>query len=277
MISEVFNLKTDLKLIQDIVYKIFVEFDRICSSNNLRYSMEGGTLLGAVKYRDFVPWDDDIDVIMLREDYEKFLRIAPSMLKKEFFLQSYNNVADFPLNYAKLCINDTKIIDYQYSNIEDMNHGLFIDIFPIDNCKTKKARLHRKYVGLLTSSRTRKLGLTSGGGWKVVFRQLISCLPIKKINRIIDSACKKYNRKNTKFRYEICNSTEKFDPLPSNIYDSYIRIPFRDGLYMAIKDYDFFLKSRFGENYMNELPPENARKLSHFHKVIINGVDYDDK
>ena len=80
----------ELQKLQDYVYNIFVEFDKICTKHGLRYSMEGGTLLGAVKYQNFVPWDDDIDVIMLREDYEKFLKIAPSELPQDYFIQSHN-------------------------------------------------------------------------------------------------------------------------------------------------------------------------------------------
>ena len=74
--------------------------------------MEGGTLLGTVKYQNFVLWDDDIDVIMLRDEYEKFLSIAPGELSEAFFLQSYNNVRQFPLDYAKLCDTSTEIYDY---------------------------------------------------------------------------------------------------------------------------------------------------------------------
>ena len=64
----------DMKQVQDHIYDIFIEFDRVCQKHGLRYSMEGGTLLGAVKYKNFVPWDDDIDVIMIREEYDRFLR-----------------------------------------------------------------------------------------------------------------------------------------------------------------------------------------------------------
>ena len=121
----------ELKKLQDNIYNIFVEFDRICSKYDIQYSMEGGTLLGAVKYQNFVPWDDDIDVIMRREDYEKFLQVAPLELNQKYFLQSFDNVKEFPLNYAKFCLNGTKICDYDYSHLKKMNHGIFMDIFTI--------------------------------------------------------------------------------------------------------------------------------------------------
>ena len=120
--------KVELTKIQDYVYKIFVEFDRVCRKHGIKYSMEGGTLLGAVKYQNFVPWDDDIDVIMLREDYEKFLKVVPQELNGEYFLQSYNNVPSFPLNYAKLLPKGLRgtfnVKTYEYEFL--LNHPRYV-------------------------------------------------------------------------------------------------------------------------------------------------------
>lgn len=97
--------KVELKELQSYVYGIFKEFDKICRKHNIKYTLEGGTLMGAIKYQDFVPWDDDIDIVMVREEYDKLLAIAPQELPQDYFLQSYNNVKEFPLNYAKICYN----------------------------------------------------------------------------------------------------------------------------------------------------------------------------
>ena len=254
-----------LSEIQDRVYKIFVEFDKICRKHNIKYSMEGGTLLGAVKYKNFVPWDDDIDVIMVREEYNKFLKIAPSELPKEYFLQSYNNVRQFPLNYAKLCDNDTCIYDYAYTHLTKMNHGIFIDIFPIDNVIPSKLSKQLHIVGMLTSTRKTKLKVEFGkvGLFKKVIFSILSIFPMGFLCKQIDKYCSKYNKEKTELRYEVCNSNRKFSPLPYNIYDELTEIDFRDKKFLAVKDYDTFLRSRFGENYMNELPEEEKRKPSH--------------
>jgi lipopolysaccharide cholinephosphotransferase len=265
-----------IQLIQDHVYEILIEFDRICKKYNLKYSLEGGTLLGAVKYGAFVPWDDDIDVIMLRKDYDCFLKIAPSELSSKFFVQSQKNIPDFPLNYAKLCMNDTRILDYAYSHIKDMHHGLFIDIFPIDNCLTSKAKIQRSVVGILTSSRSKKLKLECGSGWKMVVRSAIAWLPLRFLNAAIYFFCTLFNGINTKYRYEICNSTERFNPLEARIYDKYTVKKFNGKEYPVVAEYDYFLQNRFGKNYMITLPPEKDRKISHFHKIEIKGVIYEE-
>ena len=253
-----------LEVLQNYVYEIFVEFDRVCKKHNLRYSMEGGTLLGAVKFQNFVPWDDDIDVIMLREDYEKFLKIAPSELGEKFFLQSYNNVKEFPLNYAKICHNDTEIYDYDYTHLKNMNHGVFIDIFPLDNVIPNKLKKQCSKIGVLTGARKTKLKVKLGvkGKRKIIYK-LLSLLPMKTLCKMLNKACQKYNKLNTGYTYEVCNSNKKFAPLKTELYTEWNELQFRDKKFMAIKGYNELLKDRFGKDYMDVLPKEEDRKPSH--------------
>jgi lipopolysaccharide cholinephosphotransferase len=225
--------------------------------------MEGGTLMGAVKYQGFVPWDDDIDVVMVRDEYEKFLKLAPSELDEKFFLQSYNNVPDFPLNYAKLCLNGTENYDYDYAHIETMHHGIFMDIFPIDNVIPEKLDRHCSLVGVFTGARKTKLKTIKPRGIRKFIYGTLSLLPMKTLIKIIDKACNRYNKKNTQYIYEVCNPNRNFKPLKSDMYASLTELMFRDKSFLAVSNYDEFLKFRFGENYMNELPSEDKRKPSH--------------
>ena len=261
----------ELKELQDLVYGIFVEFDRVCRKYNIKYTMEGGTLLGAVKYQNFVPWDDDIDVVMVREEYNKFLQVAPQELGEKYFLQTYHTSSQFPLNYAKLCLNGTEIFDYDYSHLKGMHHGIFMDIFPLDYVEMETLRKHCSHVGALTGARKTKLKIKFGKArwWKKIIYKFLSLLPMKTLNKAVDNACTKHNKKGTQWRYEVCNSNRKFKPLPASLYDEVIEIPFRDGKFYAVKGYDEFLKSRFGENYMNELPPEEKRNPSHCQNIRI--------
>lgn len=253
----------ELNVLQDLVYSMLVEFDRICRKYDIKYTLEGGTLMGAVKFGGFVPWDDDIDIVMVREEYEKFLRIAPDELDAQFFLQSYNNVPEYPLNFAKLCYNGTEICDYDYTHIKTMNHGVFLDIFPIDNVIPEKLKKHCSHVGILTGARKTKLRAIKPKGIRKLVYGALALLPMSVLIKAVDKACKKYNCKDTGYIYEICNSNRKFKPLSADMYSSLTELPFRDKKFLAVANYDEFLKSRFGENYMNELPPEEERKPSH--------------
>ena len=257
----------DIKKVQGKVLEIFVEFDRICRKHNLRYSMEGGTLMGAVKYGGFVPWDDDVDVIMPREDYEQFLKVAPQETDQRFFLQSYNNVSQFPLNYAKFCLTSTKIRNYAYSHLDQMHHGIFIDIFPIDNVKPGSYKLQCAFAGALTASRSLKLKVIQIKGLKGLLYRCISVLPVGLLNKGIQFFCTLNNKKTTPLRYEVCNPNMKFPPLPYKLYEEYTELVFEGRKFFAVKDYDYFLKTRFGENYMNELPPEELRYPSHGYDI----------
>lgn len=264
----------ELQELQNRVYSIFVEFDRICRKHNISYSMEGGTLMGAVKFGGFVPWDDDIDVIMLRSEYNKFLKVAPAELEKGFFLQSYNNVPEFPLNYAKLCLNGTEIYDYDYSHLKNMHHGIFMDIFPIDNVAPKKLRLHCALVGMLTCARKTKLHVNFGAkGLKKMVYTVLSKLPMSLLCLLLNRTCSWYNKKNTGYIYEVCNSNRNFEPLSSDVYQQFVDLPFRDGKFMAIEKYEALLKSRFGQNYKEELPPHEKRKPSHNSNIRIIGEE----
>ena len=254
----------ELKQLQDYVYSIFVEFDRICRKYDIKYSMEGGTLMGAVKFQNFVPWDDDIDVIMVRDQYEKFLQVAKDELDSRFFLASYNNRERFPYNFAKIYLNVTRINDFPYADVPSIRHRIFIDIFPVDNVVPQKLNSHCSMVGILTGARRVKLRKKNKfKNLSQLIYKLLSLLPMKILVGLVDRVCRKYNKKETGYIYEVSNPNRNFPPMPSSMYMEYTELPFRDKRFMAIKEYDKLLKSRFGENYANELPDENERRPMH--------------
>ena len=266
-----------LSVLQDYMYPILVEFDRICRKYDIKYSIEGGTLMGAVKFRNFVPWDDDIDVIMVRDQYEKFLQVAPTELGSEFFLASYNNIDRFPYNFAKLYLDITKISGFPYADMPKMKHRIFMDIFPVDNVIPEKLNYYCSMVGILTGARRVKLRKKiKVKSISQLLYKLLSLLPMKTLITLVDRVCRKYNEKETGYIYEISNPNRKFSPTPSSMYMEYTELQFRDKKFMAIKDYDEFLKSRFGENYSNEFPDKDKRKASHNLDVeVVFDVKYD--
>lgn len=123
-------------------FEIFKSFVDICEKLNLTYYMVCGSALGAAKYGGFIPWDDDIDVALRREDYRIFLSEAPKMLPPHIFLQNYKTDPAFPQIYCKLRDSRTTYIEKSVAHLP-MNHGVFIDIFPLDGypCERKAQRL----------------------------------------------------------------------------------------------------------------------------------------
>lgn len=124
----------DLQKVEFELLKVFID---ICEKLNLNYFLVCGSALGAARHGGFIPWDDDMDVGMYREDYNKFMELAPALLPEGLFLQNYRTDPNYPLVYAKLRNSNTTATESYYKNI-DMNQGLYIDIFPLDGYPADK-------------------------------------------------------------------------------------------------------------------------------------------
>lgn len=122
---------SELKSIQEKELEIMMKVDELCKKYNLTYYLIGGSALGAVRHNGFIPWDDDIDIGLPRQDYEKLLEICKRELPPGYFIQNQFTDPNYYKNYAKVRDCRTTFIEYEVRNV-DINHGIFIDIFPID-------------------------------------------------------------------------------------------------------------------------------------------------
>ena len=122
----------EIKQIQNIEIRSLDILDDVCKKLNIRFFMYGGSLLGAVKYQGFVPWDDDLDIAMLRDDYEKFIREGPALLPEKYEIQHPKTNKRTPYSYIKFRRTDTALVEYRNHKLK-VNHGVYFDIYPIDN------------------------------------------------------------------------------------------------------------------------------------------------
>ena len=123
---------TETQKIQKLILYIANEVIRICDKNDIPYNITAGTLLGAVRHKGFIPWDDDFDFAMTRNDYERFLKACKKDLNTDiFFLQTAETDRNFAYSMAKLQLLGTEIIE-DFSIGVDIHHGIFVDIFPYD-------------------------------------------------------------------------------------------------------------------------------------------------
>ena len=121
-----------LRKAQLIMLDMLVEFDELCKKHHLKYWLDSGTLLGAVRHQGFIPWDDDIDLSMPLEDYNKLLELGPKALSKNIFFQTSTTDPDFKFDYIKLRSNKASIVEFHEKNKGIAYHqGVFVDIFPM--------------------------------------------------------------------------------------------------------------------------------------------------
>lgn len=154
--------------LQDKILEIALYIDSFCSENDIDYCLMGGSALGAKRHSGFIPWDDDLDIFMTPDNYEKFReKFNQSGDKEKFYLQEWG-ATDGMVTISKLRLNNTSYIEDSLKDF-DIHHGIFVDIFILHNCPNNKlAQLNQclwaKYVimkGLATRGYTRRGGLVS--------------------------------------------------------------------------------------------------------------------
>lgn len=123
--------KEDLERLHEELYRTLAEVIRVCELCDIPYFIQGGSAIGALYNKGIVPWDDDIDVGMTRENYERFLREAPAHLSPEYFLEWFGTEPNTPFYFAKVKRNNTLFVEEIWRHM-DIHHGIFVDIFPYD-------------------------------------------------------------------------------------------------------------------------------------------------
>ena len=122
---------TQLRRIQQIETDVLCEVDRICQKHQIKYVLGFGTLIGAVRHQGFIPWDDDVDICMMRKDYERFKDICRTELNPKYFYQSKDTDPEYYHLFDKIRVNGTVFKEDLIAE-HDIHHGVYIDIFPMD-------------------------------------------------------------------------------------------------------------------------------------------------
>ena len=124
----------DLKKLHEVQVEILKDIHNFCQENNIKYFLVAGTLLGSVRHKGFIPWDDDIDIGMMRDDYEKFIKLYPSDKSNKYFVQSLETDSNYWHSYAKVRKKNTLMKEKKIAHL-NLNKEIFVDVFPFDNVK----------------------------------------------------------------------------------------------------------------------------------------------
>ena len=248
-----------------IPFEILQYVANFCEENKIRYSLAYGTLLGAIRHKGFIPWDDDIDIIMPRKDYERF-KVLYHSVRYPFSDLSINS--KHPTGMGK--VYDTQTF-FLYKETIRRSYGLFIDVFAVDNFpKDKEERLNwQKSIKMLIAVNTIKntdissIVRNRDSWFSVIKKILIKSFPFPKkiIQRKISRLMQKYDEESTGLVGITMSVDNPYDTYPSDLFEEYIMVTFEDHQFKAIRQYDLWLKVCYG-NYM-QLPPIEKRKGKH--------------
>lgn len=240
------------------ILNVLADIDTFCNENQIHYSLCGGTLLGAVRHKGFIPWDDDVDILMVRKEYEKFCRLYKS--NRYTFVDSdhvpnhlHIRVAD---NRFKLVFNKGQRANKIYKD------GLWVDVFPVDNVPDNPRQFKRiknkvYYLFLLQC-----VGEVKGYGIVQNVAHFFLRPFTNVFKRMAQREIVKYNDMDTKMMAGLSVWYDKKTPMiPSSFFDEYITVPFEGYAFQALKRYGDYLKMVFGD-YM-QLPPVDKRVAKH--------------
>jgi lipopolysaccharide cholinephosphotransferase len=255
--------KQQLRKLQMIQLEMLIEVDRICKKCEIKYNIIAGTLLGAVRHGGYIPWDDDADVAFLRPEYEKFRKACKTELDKDrFYFQDHRNTKGYRWGYGKIRRKNTLFLR---ENQEHMPYeqGIFIDIFPLDGVPDNYlARSLKNFecfcIRKILWSKVGKIA--EKNFWKRQIYKLFDKIPEQKIFEYYHRMIWCCNKKKTRMVRIL------MFPTPNNEwgyyrcwYENSTDIEFEEYLLKGIKDYDSYLRFKFG-NYM-ELPSAEKRKV----------------
>ena len=239
--------KLSVKEIQNIQLNILKEVADFCDKFNIKYFLGCGTLCGAVVRKSFFPWDDDIDILMPRKDYEKFLAIFQS---KKLKLLTCNN-KDYYYPYAKVV--HSKTIAFECKN-HIADYGVFIDVFPIDGAPNKLYLYLLKPLKYLMMS---KWGchLDKRNIFVKIIYKIVSIITIPIPNnyfaRLLNKICRKYSLENCKKSGVIVHYRKNKEIVSSSIFDKRKKFIFEGSEFYGPKMYDEYLKALY-DNYYEE-------------------------
>ena len=257
----------DSRRLKELQIGILKEFLHICGTHHFRYFFLGGSCLGAVRHQGFIPWDDDIDIGMPREDYERFLETAEKELSFPYFLQTARTDPDYPLNFAKIRHTQTTFIESSVAHLQ-IHHGIYLDIFPLDGYSPSplfQANLKRLKWGVEQAYHIREWR----SGFKKLFVRACTCTlkDYRTARDHIEKAVRKrpYDSSDTVINY--FGAWGKKELFPKEVFGEGSVGLFEGIEVMLPADPDRYCRQLYG-NYM-AYPPVEAR-VSHHHCDIID-------
>lgn len=271
-INSLYNGK--LGYIRKMELELLREVDKICRNNGIQYFLSGGTMLGAVRHKGFIPWDDDVDIAMLRKDYVKFKEVCKTELPRKYVYQSFTNQDGYHYFFDKITIKDT-YFSTKYSDKFEMLKGISMDIFVFDKTSDHKffQKLHFKtLMTIRLLMNVRWINHPRKGKSYLLSKLLLPILRILSMDtysKIYDKVLRKYENKKTSTVLPPATDHKWRGVMPKKWFENVTDAPFEDVMSYIPTGADDYLKRWYCEDYMELLPLSNRVGSHDFYRLDI--------
>lgn len=247
--------------------------DKVCRDHGITYYLTDGSLLGAIRHKGFIPWDDDMDIALLRKDYDMLMEHADEWVPEPFFIVNHKNNPDYPKYFAKLEDTSTTIVENFHLGYAG---GIYMDIFPLDDVPDNKLLRTLHFYRFNIMRRLQYLVYRNpykhGHGASSWMPRLVQSVFSRKwVHEKMQKIITEYND------CKGCNTLMSHDNglrvTPKDIFGTPVRVEFEGVESNAPSDSHAFLSRIYGEDYM-QLPPVEARR-SHYHAYCDLNTPYD--
>ena len=255
----------DIRTLQQHLLEILKTIDKVCREHNLRYCLAAGTMLGAVRHKGFIPWDDDVDIIMPRIDYDILIQHCQEWMPAPYEIMCAENKSDYPFGFAKAVNSDTTLVEREHHALVD---GIYIDIFPLDNiinnklsqyCYTLRYSLYKK-IAYLLSRNPYKHGHGPSCWIPLLCQRLFTLQGI--MQRLLKLQTAYDGRETT---LVIDHDFGMRGIMRKDIFSELSEVEFEGNTFKGIGQYDTYLHQLYGD-YMTP-PPVSEQQGWHMQKV----------
>ena len=253
-----------VRKLQLVEIEILKEIDRICKKYNIKYFLCNGSLIGAIRHKGFIPWDDDIDIAMTRKNYDRFIKISKDELKNKFFLDCYEINKKCNFSYAKVKCKETIFVEEKNASSYTSSDAIWLDIFPLDGCNHPLSKEHKRqykiynYITTLIPIKNdfnyyKNLEIN-----KKIYNKLLKIIPIKFMRWLLKKTISHYDEDKVDYltSFSTVYGIDK-ETFKKSIVTNYQNVEFEKQKFMGLVNYDEYLTQIYG-NYM-KLPPKEKR------------------
>ena len=256
---------------QRVMLEILSAVHRICEENRITYFLDSGTLLGAVRHRGFIPWDDDVDIVMPRVDYEKFLKVAPASLPADLFLQNPETDPGFRMPFTKIRKHSTLLIESGETGEENYHHGIFIDIFPFDYYRHEWFVRWMRWASLVRDRKKKYARGTLKRALTMFYTNVLLLIPVR-ASLIVRDFLAEHREFFAAERGDFMSYGLEFHRVHPTRTDTILPVRYAEGVFegkgfYVPADAHRYLTVLYGPDYMQPPPPD--RRKTHSSRISL--------